>query len=84
MNAALRLSAGIDRLNTLTARSQKLDIPDVQKALHSVHQGEMTLQTMIFEPKSLRLHVAMGGGVGPVSDDPMETFELKEWLRRKP
>jgi isopenicillin-N N-acyltransferase-like protein len=72
----------IHRLNDLTARSQKLDIPAVQKALHSVHQGEMTLQTMIFEPKSLRLHVAMGGGVGPVSDDPMETFELKEWLGR--
>lgn len=72
----------ISRLNTLTARSDKLDLAAVQGALHSVNQGELTLQTMIFEPKSLTVHVAMGGR-GPVSNHPLVKFDLKDWLRRE-
>ena len=70
----------IDRLNSLDGRLPTFDISDVQAALHSVNQGAMTLQTMIFEPKSLRLHLALGGKA-PVSNHPLKTFELRDWLR---
>jgi hypothetical protein len=67
----------IDRLNAINSRQATLGVADVQAALHAVNQGEMTLQTMVFEPRSLRLHVAMGGP-GPVSNHPLKTFDLQE------
>ena len=65
----------IDSLNSLNRRRPTFGIPEVQAALHRVNQGEMTLQTMIFEPKSRRLRIAMGGP-GPVSNHPLKTFDI--------
>jgi hypothetical protein len=40
----------------------KLGIADVAKALHEVNQGQYTIHTMIFEPATLRAHIAVGAG----------------------
>jgi hypothetical protein len=70
----------IVKLDALNERKEKFDIESIQQALHSVNQGIFTLQTMVFEPASLRLHVAMGGP-GPVSNKPMKTLDVGPWLR---
>ncbi len=70
----------IDTLNRLSRGKRLFGIAEMQAALHSVHQREMTLQTMIFEPKSGRLHVAMGGP-GPVSNHPLKTFDVGDLIR---
>ncbi len=51
---------------------------DVARLMHAVNQGEMTIHTMIFEPVSLRLHVAMGSG--PISARPLNVLELAPLL----
>lgn len=52
----------------------KVDVRDIQMALDSANQGEMTLQTMVFEPRDLVLHLAIGKP--PVSLNKMEKIEL--------
>lgn len=60
----------------------KIGVREMAQALHTVNQGPMTLQTMIFEPKSLKLHLALGEG--PTSAQPMKVFELGEYLESRP
>ncbi len=60
---------------------EKVSLKDVAGALHAVNQGHWTLQSMVFEPKSLRLHLAIGRG--PVSARPLMSLDLQEWLRPK-
>ncbi len=70
-----------DRLRKLQAKNegeQKLDLPTLHKALDDVKQPRHTLQTMIFEPATLRLHLAIGGV--PSSVMPLKTIELKPLL----
>jgi hypothetical protein len=55
-------------------KQPKLGVPDVAKALHAVNQGIMTMQSMIFEPADLRLHVAIGPG--PVTTQAFKVLEL--------
>ena len=38
----------------------KLGVEDLHRYLHAVSQGDQTLQTMIFDPVNLRLHLAFG------------------------
>jgi hypothetical protein len=57
----------------------KLDIGDIAKNLNAVNQGELTLQTMIFEPASLKLHLAFGKC--PSSQLPLKTLDLKPLLK---
>jgi hypothetical protein len=52
----------------------RLDLADLVKKLRAVSQGELTLQTMIFEPAALRLHLALGRG--PTSERPLQVLEL--------
>jgi hypothetical protein len=59
-------------------RDEKYSVAHVQRAMHAVNQGDHTLQTMIFEPKSLRLHVAFGKP--PTSALPMVELDLKPML----
>jgi predicted choloylglycine hydrolase len=49
-------------------------IADIAARLHAVNQGDMTIQTMIFEPVPLKLHVAFGAG--PITNHPMSELEL--------
>lgn len=53
---------------------QKYSLAEVQRAMHAVNQGEMTFQTMVFEPAALRLNVVFGPG--PVSNQPLHALEL--------
>ena len=62
------------------AQGPKLDVAAVQRRLDAANQGADTLQTMVFEPRELRLHVAFGAG--PTSALPLEKIDLKslfEW-----
>ncbi|HEY8752001.1 MAG TPA: hypothetical protein VIM11_28730 [Tepidisphaeraceae bacterium] len=46
----------------------------MHKYLHAVNQGELTLQTMIFDPANLRLHLAFGKM--PSSGGELRTIDL--------
>lgn len=50
-------------------------ISDVAKKLDEVHMDGLTVQTMIFEPATLKLHLAIGSC--PSSALPMKTLDLK-------
>ena len=55
----------------------KLDVADVAEALNDVSQGKATLHSMIFEPKTLRAHIALGAGTAKErSRKPLECGEL--------
>jgi isopenicillin-N N-acyltransferase-like protein len=73
----------IQVLDRLDQTQPAFGLEDVHRALHEVNQGALTLQTMIFEPRAWRLHVAMNAR-GPVSDDPLTVLELREWLQPQP
>jgi predicted choloylglycine hydrolase len=49
------------------AATRPLDVDAVRQRLDRANQGEETLQTMVFEPRELVLHLAIG--LPPTSDD---------------
>jgi len=51
-----------------------IGVADVAKKLHEVHQGKLTVQTMIFEPAPLVLHLAVGPA--PASAQPLRKVDL--------
>lgn len=55
-----------------------IDREHVAAALRSVHQGRMTLQTMVFDPAELDLHLAFGAC--PSTHLPLQTVRLKRDL----
>jgi predicted choloylglycine hydrolase len=59
----------------------KLSLEDVHHLLHAASAGAWTVQTMVFEPASLRLHVAFGKG--PTAALPLQTLDLHEWFERQ-
>lgn len=62
-----------------TARDRPLTIRDVHRQLHRVNQGDITLQTMVFEPRALRLHLAIGPT--PSSALPLQTLDVGRLLK---
>ena len=56
-------------------KQPKLGLEDVIAALREVHQGEKTMQSIVFEPAALRLHVALGPGA--VAKQPLKLLECK-------
>jgi hypothetical protein len=62
--SAADLAAGINcrRYRVLSGSRElpRLGLAEVAARLHAVNQGPATLQTMIFEPAALRLHLAIG------------------------
>ncbi len=60
-------------------RLPRVDVAEVAKKLHAANQGEDTLQTMIFEPASLKLHLAIGKP--PSSARPLKILELTSLLK---
>lgn len=67
----------------ILAKSQEektLNVRDIAKLLDDVNQGQLTLQTMIFEPATLKLHLAIGKT--PSSSLPMKTLELAPLLKK--
>jgi hypothetical protein len=61
-------------------RDKQYGVAEVQAALHAVNQGDLTLQSMVFEPAELKLHLAIGKP--PASALPMKTLELASLLRK--
>jgi hypothetical protein len=61
---------------------QPIDVADVARRLDAANQGELTLQTMVFEPRALVLHVAFGEP--PTSDDPLARLDLTPFLAPLP
>jgi hypothetical protein len=57
----------------------KLCVEDVPKQLHAVNQGRNTMQTIVFEPGTLQLHLAYG--MGPASALPLRVLDLGPLLR---
>jgi predicted choloylglycine hydrolase len=60
---------------------KELGLKDVAKKLNAVNQGTDTLQTMIFEPATLQLHLAYGKC--PSSALPMKDLDLKPLLKKE-
>ena len=62
------------------ARGQeKLGLPEVGRYLNAVNQGRRTVQTMIFEPDTLRAHLSFGPL--PSSAQPLKPIDLAELFR---
>jgi isopenicillin-N N-acyltransferase-like protein len=59
----------------------KVKLADVARKLHEVNQGAATMQTMVFEPASRRLHLALGKG--PSSARPLRAMDMAPFLRGK-
>jgi len=63
----------------IQARSkERLTVADVAQKMHEVNLVSLTVQTMIFEPAALRLHLAFGSC--PSSALPLKVVELKPLL----
>jgi hypothetical protein len=60
-------------------KQEKIGLADVAKKLDAVNQGRLTLQTMIFEPAALKLHLAIGKC--PASKLPLKELELGPLLK---
>ncbi len=53
----------------------RLGVDSVRRFLHGVNQRDLTIQSMVFEPKDLRLHLSIGKT--PASAGPFIQIELK-------
>lgn len=60
---------------------QKHNIADVAQRMHAVNQGALTLQSMVFEPAALRLHLAFGEG--PATRLPLRALDLAKLFESK-
>jgi predicted choloylglycine hydrolase len=81
-SAKLATSTNCKRYETLLSSvgNRRYSVPDIAERLHAVNQGEMTLQSMVFEPSSLALHLAFGAG--PASRLPMKRLDLARLFDR--
>lgn len=69
-----------DVLEANRDRKERITVEDVRKSLDAVNLGRLTLQTMVFEPAALKLHVSFGDG--PASRLPLRTLELGPLLKK--
>ena len=70
-----------DRYRCLQENSSKysrLGLPELRQLLHQVNGGDFTLQTMVFEPADMRLHVALGSC--PATVLPLRTLDVAALL----
>jgi len=77
----LAVKASCRRYETLqkSREIEKLSIRDVVQLLDNVHQNDRTIQSMVFEPADLTLHLSIGHG--PTSSRPFHTLDLKKLLK---
>jgi isopenicillin-N N-acyltransferase-like protein len=61
-------------LEEVRKKTGKVSVADVQDRLNAANLGNETLQTMVFEPKTLKLHLAFGQT--PASAMPLKTLDL--------
>jgi hypothetical protein len=71
---------GTEYLVGFSARATDADlgVGDIWAALGRVHQGELTVQSMVFEPAARAIHVAFG--LGPTTDRTPVRIELMDLL----
>jgi hypothetical protein len=62
-------------------RLNKLGVAEVADKMAAVNLGWRTAHSMVFEPATLTLHLAIGDGERPASDFPLRRLPLKELLR---
>lgn len=67
------------RLAERRASDRPFGVEEVRRALDGVNQGVNTMQTMVFEPAALRLHLAYGRG--PATRLPLRRIDLAAELR---
>jgi isopenicillin-N N-acyltransferase like protein len=74
----------LDRFDTLELirKQPKIGVEDIHQSLHQVSVRNHTLQTMVFEPAQLRMHLAIGAC--PASAKELTTLDLAAWLKPKP
>jgi hypothetical protein len=58
----------------------QLGLKDVAQKMDEVNQGPLTIQTMLFEPGSLKLHLAIGSC--PASKLPLKTLKLAPFFKQ--
>ncbi|MDA1014881.1 MAG: C45 family autoproteolytic acyltransferase/hydrolase [Planctomycetota bacterium] len=77
----LSVSKGGHRFQALEASRgmPKVGLKEMSERLHATHQSSWTIQTMIFEPKSGRIHIALGDG--PTSSKPLKVLDVNQLLR---
>jgi hypothetical protein len=64
-----------DRLARLgAAPAIGVGVEDVRRVLDDVNQGDLTIQTMVFDPSAVAVHVAFGPG--PTTRLPLTRFDL--------
>ncbi len=68
-------------LEQVVRKRKRFGVPDLHSALHSVCDQEITMQTMVFEPRRLRLHLAIG--TIPASAGPLRVVDLRPFLQRR-
>ncbi len=78
--ATFRLSPRYHKLMQ-SARLERIGLEEVAAKLDQVNLGRLTLQTMIFEPASLRLHLAIGSC--PASALPLKRVDLAPLFGRE-
>jgi hypothetical protein len=71
-------------LERARGQDEKLGVAEVQHYLDAANQGKNTLQTMIFEPANLTLHVAFAVGETPSSSRKLQRLDLTGLLDPKP
>ena len=72
--AGLCTDTHCNRYEALSKSPSKLGLAEVKERLHAANQGPGTMQTMIFEPATRTLHLAIGDG--PTSGKPLVRLEL--------
>ncbi len=70
-----------DTLKAIQAGGKKLGVPDVFAALGEVRQGNHTVQSMVFEPKALTVHVSKGTGTKSATEIPLTKIDLKPFFK---
>jgi isopenicillin-N N-acyltransferase like protein len=70
-----------DVLEKARQERQRLTPEDLRRYLNAVNLGDQTLQTMVFEPAALKLHLGIGSA--PSSRLPLKTLDLAKLLRGK-
>jgi predicted choloylglycine hydrolase len=60
---------------------KQLSVDDVARLMNDASAGKATIQTMVFEPAKLRMHVSLGKG--PTSSRPLKTLELEPLFKSK-
>jgi hypothetical protein len=61
-------------LERATRERSRFGVADLHAALHEVSDDDITLQTMVFEPRKLRLHLAIGEV--PASEGELKAIDL--------